>query len=135
MTGDLRNKPEEYVSELTDQDKDLSFNIKDFLHLWERVVITKKVVDFSLDFNHDEYLNIDNNLQSGGLLSHQDIINQVPSEITVDQLDDEEEKKVDMIIAETAKKEDENKAFETLRLFLLQNKQDCGNLIQKMDGF
>ena len=65
---------------------------------------TKKVVDFSSDFNHDEYLNIDNNLQSGGLLSDQDIINQVQSEITVDQLDDEDEEKAEEIVAETVKK-------------------------------
>ena len=57
------------------------------------------------------------------------------SEITADQLDDEDEEKADEIVAETVKKEDANKAFETLRLFLLQNKQDCGNLIQKLDGF
>ena len=95
----------------------------------------KKVVDFSSDFYHDEYLNIDNNLQSGGLLSDQDIINQVLSEITVDQLDDEDGKKADEIIAETVKKEVANKAFETLRLFLLQIGHDCGNLIKKLDGF
>ena len=28
---------EEYVSELTDQDKDLCLNIKDFLHLWKEL--------------------------------------------------------------------------------------------------
>ena len=62
---------------------------------------TKKVFDFSSDFNHDEYLKIENNLQSSGLLSDQDIINQVLSEITVDQLDDEDEEKADEIVAET----------------------------------
>ena len=55
------------------------------------------------------------------------------SEIKVDQFDDEDEEEADS--RRNSQKEDANKDFETLRLFLLQNKQDCGNFIQNLDGF
>ena len=55
------------------------------------------------------------------------------SEIKVDQFDDEDEEEADS--RRNSQKEDANKDFVTLRLFLLQNKQDCGNFIQNLDGF
>ena len=44
--------------------------------------------------------------------------------------DEKKEKKVQ----EPVTKEETNKAFNTLRMFLLKNKKDCGSLIQRLEG-
>ena len=59
------------------EDTDIQLNIKEYLHLWERVFQCKKIVNFDVDFNYQDFLNIDNNLASGGIFTNEEIIEKV----------------------------------------------------------
>ena len=91
---------EEDINLLLIEDTYIQLNIKEYLHLWERVVQCKKIVDFNVDFNYQDFLNIDNNLASGGDLTNEEIIEQVTVKSTEYQSlnqkesDDEEEEHI-----------------------------------------
>ena len=82
-------------------------------------------------------MNIDNNLASGGDLTNEEIIEQVTVKSTEYQSlnqkesDDEEEEH----IINPVSKDEKDKAFETLRMYLFQNSKDCTDLLSSLNKF
>ena len=128
----------EEINLLVSDDKDIESNITEYKSICEKIIASKTVVDFNEDFNYDDFLHIDSNLQSSGEISDEEILQKVaekssiqPNQSPIDEVEVEDE----AVPLELITKQEKDKAFETLRMYLLQSKQDCTALLQELNRF